>query len=111
MRKGFVLVFMVCLSMMFWTTGCSDKKPVAVDTTAVDSVLVVDTAVVDTMDQLISEQPMPKAADELFDDFIFNFAINRKLHRARIKLPLKIVDGDNISYVKTDGLGKRHIDK
>ena len=71
MRKGFVLVFMVCLSMMFWTTGCSDKKPVAVDTTAVDSVLVVDTAVVDTMDQLISEQPMPKAADELFDDFIF----------------------------------------
>ena len=108
MRKVFVLVFMVCLSMMFWTTGCSDKKPVAVDTTAVDSVLVVDTAVVDTMDQLISEQPMPKAADELFDDFIFNFAANRKLQLARIKFPLKIVDGDNISYVKKNQWEMEH---
>ena len=108
MRKGFVLVFMVCLSMMFWTTGCSDKKPVAVDTTAVDSVLVVDTAVVDTMDQLISEQPMPKAADELFDDFIFNFAANRKLQLARIKFPLKIVDVDNISYVKKNQWEMEH---
>ncbi len=108
MRKGFVLVFMVCLSMMLWTTGCSDKKPVAVDTTAVDSVLVVDTAVVDTMDQLISEQPMPKAADELFDDFIFNFAANRKLQLARIKFPLKIVNGDNISYVKKNQWEMEH---
>ena len=108
MRKVFVLVFMVCLSMMFWTTGCSDKKPVAVDTTAVDSELVVDTAVVDTMDQLISEQPMPKAADELFDDFIFNFAANRKLQLARIKFPLKIVDGDNISYVKKNQWEMEH---
>lgn len=110
MRKGFVLVFMMCLSlsMMFWTAGCSDKKPVAVDTTAVDSVLVVDTAVVDTMDQLISEQPMPKAADELFDDFIFNFAANRKLQLARIKFPLKIVDGDNVSYVKKNQWEMEH---
>lgn len=52
---------------MMWTTGCTDKKPAA-DTLVVDS--VPDTAAVDTMDQLISEQQMPKAADELFDDFI-----------------------------------------
>ena len=33
---------------------------------------------------------MPKAADELFDDFIFNFAANRKLQRRRIHFPLGV---------------------
>ena len=100
MRKGFLLLFAMCLSMMMWTTGCSDKKPEAADTTAVDTVLAVDTAAVDTMEEIISEQPMPKAADELFDDFIFNFAANSKLQYARIKFPLKVVDGENTVYVK-----------
>ena len=70
MKNGVVLVFVACLCMVLWTTGCSDKKPVAADTLAVDSLQMVDTASVDTLDELISEQPMPKAADELFDDFM-----------------------------------------
>ena len=86
--------------MLTWTTGCSDKKPVAADSVVVDSLPAVDTAAVDTMDQLISEQQMPKAADELFDDFIFNFAANRKLQMNRIKFPLKVVDGDEVSFIK-----------
>lgn len=100
MKNGVVLVFVACLCMVLWTTGCSDKKPVAADTLAVDSLQMVDTASVDTLDELISEQPMPKAADELFDDFIFNFAANRKLQMNRIKFPLKVVDGDEVSYIK-----------
>lgn len=100
MKNGVVLVFVACLCMVLWTTGCSDKKPVAADTLAVDSLQMVDTASVDTLDELISEQPMPKAADELFDDFIFNFAANRKLQLGRIKFPLEIVDGENVAYLK-----------
>ena len=100
MRNGVVLVFVACLCMVLWTTGCSDKKPVAADTLAVDSLQMVDTASVDTLDELISEQPMPKAADELFDDFIFNFAANRKLQLGRIKFPLEVVDGENVAYLK-----------
>lgn len=99
-EKGVVLVVAVCLLMVMWTTGCTDKKPVAVDTLVVDSFKNADTIAVDTMDKLISEQPMPKAADELFDDFIFNFAANRKLQMARIKFPLKVVDGENTTYIK-----------
>ena len=95
-----MIVVVACLFVMGWTTGCTDKKPVAVDTAVVDSIVVVDTASVDTIDQLISEQPMPKAADELFDDFIFNFAANRKLQLGRIKFPLKVVDGDDVTFVK-----------
>lgn len=100
MKNGVVLVFVACLCMVLWTTGCSDKKPVAADTLAVDSIQMVDTASVDTLDELISEQPMPKAADELFDDFIFNFAANRKLQLGRIRFPLEIVDGENVAYLK-----------
>ena len=100
MKNGVVLVFVACLCMVLWTTGCSDKKPVTADTVAVDSLQMVDTASVDTLDELISEQPMPKAADELFDDFIFNFAANRKLQLGRIKFPLEIVDGENVAYLK-----------
>jgi hypothetical protein len=36
---------------------------------------------------------MPKAADELFDDFIFNFAANKKLQMKRILFPLKVING------------------
>ena len=100
MKKGVAFVFAACMLMLTWTTGCSDKKPVAADSVVVDSLPAVDTAAVDTLDQLISEQQMPKAADELFDDFIFNFAANRKLQMNRIKFPLKVVDGDEVSYIK-----------
>lgn len=100
MKNGVVLVFVACVCMVLWTTGCSDKKPVAADTLAVDSLQVVDTSSVDTLDELMSEQPMPKAADELFDDFIFNFAANSKLQLGRIKFPLKVVDGENVAYLK-----------
>ena len=33
---------------------------------------------------------MPKAADELFDDFLFNFAASRKLQRQRVHFPLPV---------------------
>ena len=42
---------------------------------------------------------MPKAADELFDDFIFNFAANKKLQYKRIHFPLPVQRGGKITYV------------
>lgn len=94
------LLPVVAIAVLVWamtiTTGCADKKPAA-DSLSVDS--MPDTTAIDTMNQLISEQQMPKAADELFDDFIFNFAANRKLQFKRIKFPLKVVNGKKVSYV------------
>lgn len=82
------------LSLLFFAsivvpTSCNDKKPQVVDTTLVDSV-VVDTSAADSSEEIIASSPMPKAADELFDDFVFNFAANRKLQRKRIVFPLKV---------------------
>ena len=96
MRKGFLFVVITIVTMMLTTTGCADKKASGADSTMTDS---TDTTAADTLEQLITEQPMPKAADELFDDFIFNFAANRKLQFKRIKFPLRVVNGKSEKMV------------
>ena len=69
----------------------------------VDSVTVAaDTVVADTLEQLVSETQMPKAADELFDDFVFNFAANRKLQRERIAFPLPVTRGEHTESITKD---------
>ncbi len=85
-----MIVVLSSLLMMvgFSTSGCSDKKPTT-DSVAVDT-LGADTVARDSSDELIAETPMPKAADELFDDFVFNFAANRKLQFNRIHFPLPV---------------------
>ncbi len=91
MRKIFVLLlFLALLSLGFSTIGCSNKKPSPVDSVLTGHESLTDTSSVDTMESIIAETPMPKAADELFDDFIFNFAANRSLQRKRIHFPLDV---------------------
>lgn len=64
-----------------------------------DSTQTVDTTATTLQEEIAEEGPMPKAADELFDDFIFNFAANKKLQVSRVKFPLKVMRGDEVSYV------------
>ena len=64
-----------------------------------DSDSIKDTAAVDTMEMLISETPMPKAADELFDDFFFNYAANRKLQLKRTAWPLPSISGGKTTNI------------
>ena len=91
MRKIFVLLlFLALLSLGFSTIGCSNKKPSPVASVLTGHDSLTDTSSVDTMESIIAETPMPKAADELFDDFIFNFAANRSLQRKRIHFPLDV---------------------
>ncbi len=98
MKKGVLFVVVTCCLMMLWTTGCTDKKPAA---DSVSVAAITDTSAIDTSAQtLMEEQPVPKAADELFDDFIFNFASNRKLQRKRIAFPLKVIKGHQITYLQ-----------
>ena len=90
MRKLVYIVFMLCVSMMTFT-GCKNEKPVQnVDSIDTDSSLVVDTTDSDTMAEIITATPMPKPADQLFDDFFFNFIASPKVQKARIKWPLPV---------------------
>lgn len=43
--------------------------------------------------QLFEEPPLPKAADELFDDFFFNFVSNPKFQTSRVVFPLNVSGG------------------
>lgn len=101
MKKGFFIVItLLVVTMTTWTTGCTEKRTDSSDS-IVDSTLV-DSVEEDTIDQMLGDIPMPKAADELFDDFIFNFAANRKLQLERISFPLTV---DN--YGKQTTMEKR----
>ena len=46
---------------------------------------------------------MPRAADELFDDFLFNFAANRSLQMERVAFPLPMTKGGRTTRVGRDG--------
>lgn len=102
MRKSAIIVLIACLSMMLWTTGCTDKKKaVAADSTSVTDT-IADTTAVDSLEDLIDDVPVSKAVDELFDDFFFNFAGNRKLQMKRIQFPLPVVnDGQTAQISKS----------
>ena len=88
--------------------GCKDKKPetdaLTQDTVPVDTVpkdtLPIDTIPDSPRDSLIAATPMPKSADELFDDFLFNFTANKKLQYERIKFPLKVLEGEKESFIE-----------
>lgn len=103
MRKAFLLVVFACMAMVAVTTGCSNKKAEATDSPSIDSTAMIDTAdTVDSATEVIAETPMPKAADQLFDDFFFNFIANKKLQRSRIKFPLPVVMGDKTLQMKRE---------
>ena len=94
MRKLFLLTIALCCVMVGLNTGCTDKKPEALtDTLAIDTDTIADTTHADTIARIVEETPMPKAADQLFDDFFFNFIANRRLQRARIVFPLPVTRG------------------
>jgi hypothetical protein len=99
MRKGVVFVVALAVMTMLIGTGCTDKKEAKSDTLAVITD-TIDTTSVDSIEEIIAETPMPKAADELFDDFFFNFASNKQLQRNRIVFPLTVKTGEESHQVQ-----------
>ena len=94
------LVFVLLLALL----ACTGKKdePISDDTYIAlpaepDS---VETNPQDTL-HLFDEIEIPKAADELFDDFFFSFASDAKFQSQRIKFPLHgNEDGEAVTLTK-----------
>ena len=83
--------------------SCTGKKAGQTDEVPTDSVAdSTDVAVTDTMELLITETPMPRAADAMFDDFIFNFVANKKLQKERTVFPLRTTEGDKTVNTKVE---------
>ena len=104
-KLSLITVMLAVLTIVCFTSvGCTDKKPApAVDSSAADTA-VADTQAMDSTEKLIEETLMPKAADELFDDFLFNFAASRKLQMERIHFPLAVYRNDKLKK----HIAKRH---
>ncbi len=84
--------FFACVLLMF---SCTGKQVQRMEESLTDSVAdTVDSVPMDTLEQLLVETPTPKAMDEFFDDFFFNFAANKKVQKARIIFPLTVHKGD-----------------
>jgi hypothetical protein len=91
MKKVFG-AFFACVLLMF---SCTGKQAQRVEELQTDSVAdTLDSVPLDTLEQLLSEIPTPKAMDEFFDDFFFNFAANKKVQKARIIFPLTVHKAD-----------------
>lgn len=101
MKKSLFPFLGLMVMALFFSTGCTEKKPESADTLQSDT-MFSDTLGADTLDNIIAEQPMPKAADELFDDFVFNFAANRKVQKERTDFPLT-----HVTYGKETAVAMR----
>ena len=83
------------LACVLLTFSCTGKHTGSDLEDLTDSVAdSTDTVVVDTLEQLITETPMPRAADAIFDDFVFNFTANKRLQFERIVFPLRVTEAD-----------------
>lgn len=71
---------------LFIATGCNNRSTDNADTLAADTLL---TDTIDSISRMVEETVMPTTADELFDDFFFNFAASKKVQLSRILFPLK----------------------
>ena len=97
------LLFLALASVLLMIS-CGGKQTAAPEETPVDTVdsVVHDTLEVDTLEQLITETPMPRAADELFDDFLFNFSANRNLQMERVAFPLPVIRNGQVKNMGKD---------
>ena len=97
MRKIFGAIF-ACVLLMF---SCTGKQAQRVEVSMMDSLTdTIDSVPMDTLEQLLAEIPTPKAMDEFFDDFFFNFAANKKVQKARIIFPLTVHKSDKDEQIE-----------
>lgn len=92
---------------MFSCTGnkSNQREEVPADSIA-DS---TELAEVDTLELLITETPMPRAADAMFDDFLFNFLANKKLQKERIIFPLHITENGKTELIDKSQWQMEHL--
>jgi len=70
--------------VMMLTTGCSDGKG--------KGKTAAEEPEEEPLPERFENDDLPKAADELFNDFVYYFASNEQLQRRRIMFPLKVND-------------------
>lgn len=99
--KRLFIVITASAMLMF---SCKGRQTAPPEETPVDTPTVTaDTTTADSLEQLITDTPMPRAADELFDDLLFNFVANKALQMERVVFPLTVTrNGDTTQTQRED---------
>ena len=92
------LIFFSLMAVVLFTACQGSRTGHSATDNQADS-LATDSLMADSLDDDFSNVVVPKAADELFDDFIFNFAGNRKVQLERIVFPLKVLENGRVNRV------------
>jgi hypothetical protein len=96
--KRNLIAFSIMLVMLGACSGQKENRQQ--DESAADSTQIADSAAAESSADNLADIPMPKAADELFDDFIFNFCASRKLQMERVVFPLPSVNGQEKTAIE-----------
>ena len=105
--KRFLIGFWAVVLLMF---SCAGNKAGRTDETVTDSVAdTTEVAETDTLELLITETPMPRAADAMFDDFVFNFAANKRLQQERIIFPLRKTEAGETTQIEKGHWQMEHL--
>ena len=106
MKRCVIAIFAVVLLMF----SCTGNKSGQADEMPADSVAdSIDSTDVDSLEMLIAETPMPRAADAMFDDFIFNFVANKKLQKERVIFPLRTREGEKTTFTEKNQWKMEHL--
>lgn len=95
------MIALIALLLLMASCG-GNKSGITGEESVADTTIVVadsDSLKTDELAAEVQNLPMPKAADELFDDFIFNFAASKTLQRERILFPLKSINGPKVDTI------------
>ena len=105
--KRFLIGFWAVVLLMF---SCTGNKAGRTDETVTDSVAdTTEVAETDTLELLITETPRPRAADAMFDDFVFNFAANKRLQQERIIFPLRKTEAGETTQIEKGHWQMEHL--
>lgn len=107
MKNFIFLLWLGMASALFFSVGCTNKSSDLSDTLLSDTT-VNDTLGIDTLSDIIEEEKLPATADELFDDFFFNFAVSKKIQKERIIFPLKVLSGSSEKIIDKEKWQTEH---
>ncbi len=93
-------LFFITLLTVVLFSSCGGSQGSKESAEALADSLSADSLAADSLEEDFSQVVVPKAADELFDDFVFNFAVNNKMQKERIVFPLKVVDEGKTTYIQ-----------
>jgi hypothetical protein len=88
MKKICIPVAAVCLIAQMSCRNQTSEKTEETETTVSDSTIVEEDTI--PAEDSVMQAELPTAADELFDDFIFNFAQNKRIQLNRVKFPINL---------------------